>query len=264
MRLLWVAAAAGVLSFLAIGGALMFFENSLIFFPSKDGVGRTPGEDVVLTTSDHLKIHGWYVTNPAATVTLLWFHGNAGNLEDRRDWLLGLRNLPANVLLIDYRGYGKSEGKPDEQGVYADAQAAYDWLVQRAKPEKVVIMGESLGGAVACEMASRVKCGGLIVQSSFTSAADMSSLVVPHFPARWFMRSKFDNLEKVQKIAVPKLILHASDDEVIPFAMGQKLCAAAAAPKECEWFKTGGHNGIYMLSAKEYYPRLAKFLAGIK
>lgn len=255
-----MAVATGVFSFLAIGGALMLFENSLIFFPSKDGVGRSPGEDVFLTTSDGVKIHAWYVSHPSASITLLWFHGNAGNLEDRREWLAGLRDLPANVLTIDYRGYGKSEGKPDELGVYRDAQAAYDWLVKRGKPEKLVIMGESLGGAVACDLASKVKCGGLIVQSSFTNAADMTPLVMPHFPARWFLRTKFDNLGKVARISVPKLILHASDDEVIPFAMGQKLCAAAAPPKECTWFQTGGHNGIYMLAGKEYYQRLAKFL----
>ena len=125
-------------------------------------------------------------------------------------------------------------------------------------------MGESLGGAVACELASKVKCGGLIVQSSFTSAAEMTPLVMPHFPARWFLRTKFDNLDKIARITVPKLILHASDDEVIPFAMGKKLCATAADPKECTWFQTGGHNGIYMLAREEYYPRLAKFLQQIK
>lgn len=239
----------------------MFLENSLIYFPQKGGVGPSPGEDVFLTASDGVKIHGWYVASAGAKTTLLWFHGNAGNLEHRRDMLEGLRELGAHILAIDYRGYGKSEGSPDEPGVYRDGRAAYEWLVgvKRTAPEKIVILGESLGAAVACELATQVKCGGVIIQSGFTSAAEMAPRVLPFFPAR-FLRTKFDNLEKVARIPYPKLFLHAVDDEVIPFAMGPRLCAAAAPPKECVWLQAGGHNGIFLLAPGEYYPRLRKFL----
>ncbi len=264
MFILPITAAAGALLLVIL--ALLFFENSLIFFPSKDPVGKSPGEDVFLITSDNVRIYGWYVTNPQATRTLLWFHGNAGNLEDRRQWLTGLRQLPANILTIDYRGYGRSEGQPNEAGVYRDARAAYDWLLRekRVPPEQVVIFGESLGGAVAAELATQVKCGGLILESAFTNAADMSRLVVPLLPMRWFIRSKFDTLAKVAAIPVAKLILHARDDEVIPFAMGERLCAAARPPKQCHWFDRGGHNAIFVTAPQEYYGQLAAFLRGLE
>jgi fermentation-respiration switch protein FrsA (DUF1100 family) len=263
MLILPIAAAAGALLLVVV--ALLFFENSLIFFPTKGGVGKSPGEDVFLTASDGVHIHGWYVVNPQATHTLLWFHGNAGNLEDRREWLEGLRRLPANVLIIDYRGYGRSEGEPFETGVYRDARAAYDWLLREKHvlPERLVIFGESLGGAVAAELATQVKCGGLILQSTFTNAGDMSKLVVPFIPMRWFIRTKFDTLAKVAAIPVPKLILHARDDEVIPFAMGARLCAAARSPKECHWFDRGGHNGIFVTVPGEYYGQLEAFLRSL-
>jgi hypothetical protein len=240
---------------------VVFFENSLIFFPTKGGVGPSPGEEVLLTASDGVRIHGWYAAAPEGRPTLLWFHGNAGNLEDRRDMFDGLRRLPAGVMTIDYRGFGKSDGSPDEAGIYRDGRAAYDWLVQtRHVPAgRIVVLGESLGGGVACEIAAQIPVGALIVQSSFTNAADMSRLVFPFVPVRWIMRSKLDNLGKVARIAVPKLFLHARDDEVIPFAMGPRLFEAAAPPKQSHWFAKGGHNGIFMLDA-EYYPVLAEFL----
>ena len=255
-------AIAAVVSCFVLAGYIMFLENSLIYFPQKGGVGPSPGEDVFLTASDGVRIHGWYVASAGAKTTLLWFHGNAGNLENRRDMMEGLRELRVHILAIDYRGYGKSEGRPDEPGVYRDGRAAYQWLVEtkRAAPERIVVLGESLGAAVACELATQVKCGGLIIQSGFTSAAEMAPLVLPIFPARWFLRTKFDNLAKVSRITCPKLFLHAVDDEVIPFAMGQRLCAAAAPPKECAWLQAGGHNGVFLRAAQEYYPRLRKFL----
>ena len=203
----------------------MLFEESLIYFPDKGGVGPSPspGQDVYLQTSDGVRIHGWYVTHPKAQMTLLWLHGNAGNIEIRRDLLEGLRGLPAHVLVIDYRGYGNSEGKPSEDGIYRDARAAYDWLLTRTAPERIVIFGKSLGGAPACELASQVRCGGLIIQSSFTRAGDMASRVMPFFPARWLVRTRFDNLGKVARIGCPKLFIHAVDDEMIPFSMGERL-----------------------------------------
>jgi fermentation-respiration switch protein FrsA (DUF1100 family) len=256
---------AAVVTFLLAVIGLLFFENSLIFFPTKGQVGKSPGEDVFLVASDSARIHGWYVANPQATQTLLWFHGNAGNLEDRREWLEGLRRLPSNVLIIDYRGYGRSEGQPNEAGVNRDARAAYDWLLREkhVPPERLVIFGESLGGAVAAELATKVKCGGLILQSTFTNAGDMSKLVVPFIPMRWFIRTKFDTLAKVAAISVPKLILHARDDEVIPFAMGERLCAAARSPKTCHWFDRGGHNAIFVTVPDAYYRQLAIFLRSL-
>ncbi len=254
---------AGLLAglFLVLGaGFVMIFEDSFIYFPRKGDVGKSPGEDVFMTASDGVRIHGWYVTPPGARMTILWFHGNAGNLEDRRGMLHDLRALPANVLVVDYRGYGRSEGKPSEEGLYRDARAAWDWLAARTPPGKIVILGKSLGAAPACDLAAQVSCGGLVVQSGFTSAPDMAWRVLPLFPARYFMRTKFDNLSRVPRIRCPKLFVHSRSDEIIPFSMGERLHAAAAEPKECAWFDGAGHNDLWIVHEREYYARLARFL----
>lgn len=259
-RLLRFAATTLAVCFILVAGFLVFFENSFIYFPTRGGVGPSPGEDVWLTAADGVRIHGWYVTHPQAQVTLLWLHGNAGNLEIRRELLEGLRRLPANVLVIDYRGFGKSEGNPNEAGVNRDARAAYEWLLARTQPERIVVFGKSLGGGPACELASRVKVGGLIVQSSFTRAGDMASIVFPFLPlARYLVRTKFDSLGKVAEIRCPKLFIHTIDDDLIPFSMAKRLYEAAAPPKEYAWFDTGGHNGVWS-AQKDYYSRVSAFL----
>jgi fermentation-respiration switch protein FrsA (DUF1100 family) len=259
-RVLRSAALAVGLVFLLGGAFVMFFEEKLIYFPAREELGRGPGEDVFLTTSDGVRIHGWHVTNPDATKTILYFHGNAGHIGDRRGYIEDLRRLPANVFALDYRGYGRSEGKPSEDGLYRDARAAYDWLVQRTPPEKIVVLGKSLGGGPACELASTVPVGGLIAQSAFTSAKDMSRIVMKLFPARWFMRTRYDNLAKVPSIRCPKLFIHGRQDEMIPFRMGEALFAAAAEPKENAWFDRGDHNWLIDANGKAYFDVLRRFL----
>ena len=238
---------------------LMIFEGKLIYFPSRDGVGPSPGEEVWLTAADGVKIHGWYLPHPKARATILHLHGNAGNLEDRRDLVRRMQELGASVMAIDFRGYGKSEGSPDEAGLYADSRAAYDWLLTKTTADRIVVHGESLGGGPACELASTVPCGGLVVQSAFTSAPDMAPRVVPWFP-RFLVRTKYDNRAKVARITCRKLFIHSKRDEIVPFDMGEALYAAAAEPKECEWFSGGGHNDLTISYPKKYYSRLEKFL----
>jgi fermentation-respiration switch protein FrsA (DUF1100 family) len=237
----------------------MIFEDKLIYFPTKGGVGPSPGEEVWLTASDGVKIHGWYLPHPQALGTILHLHGNAGNLEDRRDLVRILRDLRVNVLAIDYRGYGKSEGTPDEKGLYEDTRAAYDWLLTKTTADKIVVHGESVGGGPACELAATAPCAGLILQSAFTRAPDMAPRVVPWFP-KFLVRTKFDNREKVARITVPKLFIHSRKDEIIPFEMGEELFAAAAEPKQREWFSMAGHNDLTISQPKKYYALLEKFL----
>jgi len=239
---------------------IMIFEHKLIYFPVKGGVGPSPGEDLILTAADGVKIHAWWFPHPQAKATLVHLHGNAGNLEDRRDLIRDLQALGVNVLAIDYRGYGKSEGSVSEAGLNADARAAYDWLLTKTTADRIVIHGESLGGGPACELAATVPCGGLIVQSTFTSVPDMAPRVMPIFP-KFLVRTQFDNLSKVPKIACRKLFLHSRNDEMIPFEMGEQLFAAAAEPKESAWFTGVGHNEMTISRAKKYYGRLAEFLA---
>ncbi len=249
----------GVIALLGTG-LVVFFEDKLIYFPVKDGVGASPGEEVWLDTADGVRIHGWYLPRPGAKRAILHLHGNAGNLEDRRDLLKDLSALDAAVFAIDYRGYGKSAGAPSEPGLYADAKAAFDWLRAREPSLPLVLHGESLGGAVAVELASKEPCAALIVQSTFTSTRDMASQVLPWFPARWLMRSNFDNLSKVRTLKIPKLFLHSRDDEMIPFAMAERLFEAAAEPKEREWFKHAGHNELTIRFGRAYFRRLELFL----
>ncbi|HXG60122.1 MAG TPA: alpha/beta hydrolase [Planctomycetota bacterium] len=251
--------AAGLVLVLG-AGFVMIFEESFIYFPRRGDVGPSPGEDIFLAASDGVRLHGWFVTHPEARFAILWFHGNAGNLEDRRDLLADLRSLPADVFALDYRGYGRSEGTPSEEGLYRDARAAYEWLRTRRPPERIVIFGKSLGGGPACDLAAQVPAAGLILQSAFTSARDMASRVMPLFPARWFMRTRFDNRSKVARIACPKLFIHSRSDEIIPFRMGEELYAAAAEPKEHAWFDGAGHNDLWIVRRREYRARLSAFL----
>jgi fermentation-respiration switch protein FrsA (DUF1100 family) len=247
------------ISLLVMVIGLMIFEEKFIYFPTKGDVGTSPGEDVWLQTPDGLKLHAWYFPHPQAKATILHLHGNAGNLSDRRDLVRDLQALGVNVFAVDYRGYGRSEGEPGEAGLYIDARAAYDWLLTKTTAAQIVIHGESVGGGPACELAATVPCGGLIVQSAFTRAPDMASRVMPLFP-KFLVRTKFDNLSKVAKIACRKLFLHSRADEIVPFEMGEALFAAAAEPKEAVWFTGCGHNEMTISRAQKFYSTLAKFL----
>lgn len=258
-RLLRTAVVTTAVAYAAILLVAMIFEEKLIYFPSRDAVGPSPGEEVWLTAADGVRLHGWYLARPGAKAAILHLHGNAGNLEDRRGLVRELGALGVNVLAIDFRGYGKSLGQPSEKGLYADARAAYDWLALRVPPDRIVIHGESLGGGPACELAGAVPCGGLILQSAFTSARDMAPLVMPLFP-KWLVRTRYDNLGKVARIPCRKLFIHCRNDEIVPFEMGTRLFAAASLPKECEWYDRGGHNELSVSLPREYYPRLARFL----
>ena len=164
-------------------------------------------------------------------------------------------------MIIDYRGYGKSEGTPSEDGLYADARAAYDWLIQRGvAPERIVLYGESLGAAVAIELAVRVPVGKLIVQGAFTNIKEMSGRVIPLIPVHWMMRHNYDNLAKVSRIAVPKLHIHGTEDEVIPFDQGRRLFEAAAEPKEFYEVSGAGHNDLVGGEGSRFDDRIKAFL----
>jgi fermentation-respiration switch protein FrsA (DUF1100 family) len=262
---------------LVIGGTfvvlllfIMFMENSYIFFPTKYPQGswgmkdRGPGpiEDVEFQAADGTKLHGWFGQGKDAELTILYFHGNAGNLSDRYDWIFDLMNTPANVFAIDYRGYGKSEGEPDEAGIYSDGEGALRWLTETRgiPPEKIILYGKSIGGTVACELASRLPCRALILQSTFTSAKRMANLMMPLFPAGLFLRSRFDNLKKIREIKVPKLIIHSRDDEMIPVAMAEQLFEAAPEPKKLVLFDRAGHNDLIYMHNEDLRQAFRTFL----
>jgi hypothetical protein len=194
---------------------------------------------------------------------LLWFHGNAENIGYDLVHLQALAEMGVNILAVDYRGYGRSEGQPDEAGVYRDADAAYDYLINQHhfRAEDIFIYGHSLGGAVAINLASRRPCGGLIVQSSFTSARAMARriLIIPLID--WVVKSRFDSVEKIRRVHAPVLIVHGTRDEVVPFEMGQQLFRAAPEPKRFYPIEGAGHNDLMEVGSEDYLARLQSFIA---
>lgn len=244
-------------------GVVMALEHALIFFPTRGGRMQGPGTDVELRASDGVRLHARYIARTGATQTLIYFHGNAGNLAGRSDLLAILADLGAHVLALEYRGYGQSEGNPSEAGLYLDARAAYDWAIARVPAGSLVVLGESLGGGPACELAMTQPVGGLILLSTFTSIPDMAALSFPLLPVRWLVRTRFDNLAKVSRIRSPKLIIHSRRDEVVPHEMGGRLFAAAAEPKRALWLERAGHNDSFYTEGERTARAIQQFLRSL-
>jgi hypothetical protein len=251
LAMTWAIGVAAALLLTAIG--IRLFENSFIYFPPRFPEGFPPPElygqqveEVWLTTFDRVRVNAWYFRNPASEKALVWFHGNAENIGHGLLQLGFYSRLGINVLAVDYRGYGKSEGSPDEMGVYRDADAAYDYLIRERhiQPQNIFIYGHSLGGAVAVDLASRRECGGLIVQSSFTSVREMARRTF-HIPLlEYIPKSQFNSLAKIPRVRAPILIVHGTRDETVPFSLGQRLFAAAPEPKFFFPVQDAGHNNV--------------------
>jgi len=189
-------------------GSVRLLEDRLVFFPFKYPRGYWQpasfglnAEDCFFAASDAVQLHGWWVTTPGARITLLWCHGNAGNISDRLDNLASLTKLPVNIFIFDYRGFGRSDGSPTEHGVYLDAEAAYDFLVREKNiaPGEMVLFGRSLGGAVAVELATRRPCQKLILESTFTSARDMAKQMFGLLPVSWATSYRLDSDRKTSR-----------------------------------------------------------------
>lgn len=256
-----------VLFLVLYGVFLVSCERQIIYHPYKfpDGYwnpASVQAEDVHFSSSDGVRLHGWYVASTGATATMLWFHGNAGNLTHRMDNIEMLKPLGINIFIFDYRGYGKSEGAPDEAGIYLDSQAAYDWLVNVKKipPRKIILFGRSLGGICAIEIAAKNPAGGLILESVFPSARKMARKIFPFLPLGWIIKSRFDAIAKVPGLKLPKLFLHGTRDEIVPYEMGRELFAAAAEPKTFYDIEGAGHNDTYMVGGAAYFDALGRFI----
>ena len=241
-------------------------QSKLIYFPSRV-LEQTPVDvglkfdDVTLTTHDNVRISAWFVPCADARTTVLFFHGNAGNNGDRLPELKLLHSLQYNVMIVDYRGFGKSSGRPSENGTYLDALAAWEHLTQARAlaAREIVIVGESIGGAVAIELARRERPGALIVQSSFTRLADVAAIHYPLLPVRLLLRHRYDSIDKVGGITCPKLFFHSTDDSLIPITNGRAIFDAAAEPKQ--FAETpGDHNGGGFMYSDEYAARLRDFI----
>jgi len=258
---------AGIYLLLSI--VLYLMQNRMVFLANMPGraLTATPADagfayqDVSITTSKGVRLHGWFIPVEQAKATVLFLHGNAGNISHRLDSIAIFRELGLDVFIIDYRGYGQSEGKPSETGTYLDARAAWEYLVveRQIAPDKIVIFGRSLGGAVASWLAAETAPGAVILESTFTSAPDMAYRLYPFLPVRLLTRLKYPVKENVKRLSSPLLVIHSKQDEIIPYDMGESVFAAAPEPKQMLAL-TGDHNGGFMMNRDQYQAVIGRFL----
>ena len=263
--------AVAVVLYVSVGLLAKFTNviNQFIYFPERT-IFQDPGdfglefEDVYLETSDGVRIHGWFVPGSGGT-TLVWFHGNGGNISHRVDNIAGLnRRLGVGILIIDYRGYGLSEGSPSEQGTYLDAEAAVTHALSRpdVDPERVVLFGRSLGCAVAAEMAARHDVYAVVLESPFTSISAMARRAYSFLPGLGLLvGNMYDTLDKASRIEAPVMLLHGDSDEIVPFEMGREVFEAAPEPKRFYRIRGAGHNDTYAVGGAPYLDALGSFLA---
>jgi len=260
------------------GGIIAWFranENRLLYYPERGPVGvpdasfRLDARRVTFTTTDHLQLVAWEIPPPAGDTLPFWLlvlHGNAGNLatpgrpaHDRQ-----LHDMGLGVLALDYRGYGESDGTPDEAGLYTDARAAYDHLRAAGIPaERIILYGHSLGSGVAVELATTVAAAGLILEGAFTSVADLAGELYPWLPIHWMVRNRFESLERIGTVRMPILVIHGRADTVIPISHGRRLFAAAGEPKTLLEV-AGGHDDAFQVGAVEYQAGIRTFLATLR
>jgi len=240
-------------------------EKSLVFLPAKHPAGNWMPQGLVFEearfeSADGTRLHGWYVPHDRARAVVLFCHGNAGNVTHRADVLRTLHDrVGVSVMIFDYRGYGRSEGTPSEAGTLADARAARAWLARRTQraEKEIVLLGRSLGGGVAVDLAAADGAAGLVLESTFPSIPEVAASHFPWLPARPLMRTRFDSLAKIGDYHGPLLQSHGDADTTIPYKLGRRLFDAANEPKQFVTIPGGGHNDP---QTPEYYAALIAFL----
>ena len=262
--------AAGI--YLLLSLALYLLQGKMVFLANMPGraLTATPSdfglefEDVSITTRDGEKLHGWYVPAIRGRGVVLFFHGNAGNISHRLDSIEIFHQLGLDTLIIDYRGYGQSSGKPTEQGTYLDAEAAWSYLVDERgiAANRIIIFGRSLGGAIGAWLGTQQTAAAVIIESSFTSGVDMARRLYPFLPARLITRLHYPAAEYASRLQCPVLVVHSRDDEIIPFEMGQSIYAAAPQRKSFLELR-GDHNSGFFISRNDYLPGLDKFIDSV-
>jgi fermentation-respiration switch protein FrsA (DUF1100 family) len=270
LRLLAVA----VVCYLVFLLILRFNESRMLYVPGGSRTLLDPPPELDLgvrrvrvVASDGVRLVGWAM--PAEGGSGYWLlicHGNAGNISDvgRPYHYAGLRGLGLSLFAFDYRGYGESEGLPSEEGLYRDADAAYRYLrdTLAVPPNRIVVFGHSLGSAVAVELVSRVPAAGLVLDGALTSVIERAQEMFPYAPVRWVARSRYPSIERVGRLTLPKLFLHARGDEVVPFAHGRRLFEAAAEPKEFVELR-GGHGDAFEVDSAAYYGAIGRFVSAL-
>lgn len=270
MQILFQLAIVGIVIYVGIGVFLYFFQSGLLFYPDSTiaGTPQDAGlnyEQISFTASDGTSLSAWFIPSGDTRSnkgTILFCHGNAGNISHRMEYIKMFYSLGLNVFIFDYRGYGESEGKPDEEGLYRDAEAAWNYLTveKGIVPENIIIFGRSLGGAVGAWLAKDRSPGALVLESTFTSIVDLGAETYRFLPVRLMSRFRFDTVKYVRNVSVPVLVIHSRGDDLIPFHHGERVFAAASNPKEFLEI-SGTHNNSLMVSSQTYTDGLDSFIS---
>ena len=257
--------AALVGGYIVLMSLISIFQSNLIYFPSTDIKANPQSiglefESVIFESMDKTKLHAWYVPKKDANATLLFLHGNGGNISHRLDSIKIFNSLGMNVFIFDYRGYGHSQGSSNEQNTYDDAKSAWDYLLKnkKVKAEDIIIFGRSLGGAIAANLGEKVQAKGIILESTFTSAKELASNFYPFFP-EFLIRFDYETTKYLKSINYPTLVVHSEDDRLIPFKHGEAIFKNANEPKSFVKIR-GDHNSGFLRSSDTYLPALKKFL----
>ena len=246
---------------------LYLFQPNFVYFPRSE-IDYTPDmaglayEDIYFKTDDDIELNGWFIPAEGARKTLLFFHGNGGNISHRLDSLKIFHELGLSVFIIDYRGYGQSQGTTSEKGTYRDAEAAWQFLTEtRGIIDKdIIIFGRSVGGAIATWLASQHTPKMLILESSFTSVMDMAKHYYPYLPTQLLTRIKYAAIDRIEDIQCPVLISHSQTDEIVPYEFGRALFEKAQTPKVFLELK-GGHNDGFIATGHAYIQGLDNFIS---
>ncbi|MCW9024003.1 MAG: alpha/beta hydrolase [Gammaproteobacteria bacterium] len=249
---------------------LYFIQSELLYYP--DIAGRTlrstpenlglDYEDINITTEDNIKLHGWFIPASKSKGTVLFFHGNAGNISHRLRSIRIFNNINLSVFIFDYRGYGQSEGNITEQGSYLDAEAAWFYLTHtRGIPEEnIILFGRSLGGSIAARLASQYQPAAVIIESAFSSVPSMGSRLYPILPVKLLSRFEYNTEEYVKSVSAPVLIAHSVNDDIIPYEEGQTVFSAANHPKHFLEMR-GGHNDGFVMTGEDYTEGIERFIS---
>jgi len=248
-------------------GFLFIFQSHYIYYPERI-LSADPGsiglyfESVSFKTTDRVKLSGWFIPSESARGVILFCHGNAGNISHRLDSIQIFHQLGLDVFIFDYRGYGQSEGNLTEQGTYKDAEAAWRYLIEerQVSPNKIIVFGRSLGGAVASWLAQSHTPGALILESTFTSLPDIAATLYRYLPVRLLLRFEYNTAEYLSGVNCPVLIVHSRDDEIMPFSHGCRLFEMASEPKKFLEI-SGTHNEGFITSGKRYEEGLNAFIS---
>ena len=271
LPMLWSLLQILLLVYLGLMTLIYFKQASLVFLPEIDRSYRASPADIgleftvlKLTTTDGETLDGWFVPASAKNATrglVIFFHGNAGNIGHRLDYLRMFNDLGFATLIVDYRGYGLSSGIPSEEGTYLDAATMWRHAthILGFRADRIVLFGESLGGGVAAQLTSEHRPGALVLASTFTSVPDLGADLYPFLPIRLLARIRYETLSRLPQLACPVLVIHSRNDDIIPFSHGRRLFDAARAPRQFLEID-GGHNDGFIFGRKDWISHLDSFL----